>query len=283
MNLDDQKVFKMWGVLMNRPWPLWDGHQCALCFLRLDIGSESLNQCIGQLSPISVWMSASLFVPHVPLMRRFVQEGHKVHDLLGVTTSNEGQIGMHQGCPRMNILCGMPKEERRFFRLLGGHAKNFRGWHNVGSVGQVGKSWGTPTITRMGRVICHWDWSNWNYRGFRQDWRWGGTYYKINCWIWGSCSVGCSTCKGWPQVQYVEVWVHAQNSETFGKLCSYCLTNLFHHNGARGRATGSAGLETSLVFMPISRLSIVLIFLPENGEIYHPGSHVDWAMTSLVM
>ena len=52
------------------------------------------------------------FVPHTPLMRKFAQEGNGVGNLLGVTTSHEGEIVMHQGRPGMYVLRITPNKTR---------------------------------------------------------------------------------------------------------------------------------------------------------------------------
>ena len=50
------------------------------------------------------------FVPHVPLMRRIVQEGHGVHNLLCITNPHKGEVVAHKGCLGMDILRVAPIE-----------------------------------------------------------------------------------------------------------------------------------------------------------------------------
>ena len=80
---------------MDKSLPLRDGHQCGLGLLQLDIGSEALEEQITKLSPISRRMSIPVLITDIPLMRKFKQEGNRISDLLGITTSHKAEIMTH--------------------------------------------------------------------------------------------------------------------------------------------------------------------------------------------
>ena len=101
--------------LGRKPLPLGDGHQLALHFLGMDIRSKLSQQQTAQLSPISGRIFVPSFVSDVPFMCRFAQKGHRIRDLLGVTTPHEGKVMTHQRCPSMDIFGTAPKEAQRLF------------------------------------------------------------------------------------------------------------------------------------------------------------------------
>ena len=76
--------------------------------------TQSLQEGSRQLCPISGWSTVAYFICCVPPMRNIKQNGHRICDLLGVTTGHECQKVTHQRRSSMNVLRTFPKEASRF-------------------------------------------------------------------------------------------------------------------------------------------------------------------------